>query len=98
MSRILDNDQLRVGPGTVQFPGGLQRPTHVESTMDEGTGDASQPAGLAQQYAFLQPRTVGEVVRADPHEGQSGSRTAVAIRVGGAAGFSGQDRVLPGAP
>src|SRR6266498_5595252 len=82
----------------MQFPGSSQRPTQIEPTMDQNTGDAGQPTGLTQKYAFLEPRAVRKVVGTDPHEGQSGGRRTIAVRVGGATGLSGLDRVLPGAP
>lgn len=35
VSRVFDDDQLGVWPGTVEFPGGVERPAHVEPAVDQ---------------------------------------------------------------
>lgn len=70
MAGVPDRDELRVRPGAGELPRGVQWPTQVEATVDQDARNAGQASGVAQQGAFLQPRAVGEVVRADADERQ----------------------------
>ena len=40
MPRIADNDELRVGPGAGEFPGGSERGAYVEAAVDEDAWNA----------------------------------------------------------
>src|SRR5262245_15864218 len=58
MPGVADDDQFRVGPDAGQRPRGVERSAQVEAAVDEDARDAGQTSGVAQQRAFLQPRTV----------------------------------------
>ena len=46
---VIDDDQLRVGPGAGQRPCGIERSAQVETTMDQDARDTGQTSGVAQQ-------------------------------------------------
>lgn len=58
MPGVPEGDEFRVRPGAGEFPRGVQRPTQVETAVDQDAGDTRQASGVAQQGTFLQPLIV----------------------------------------
>ena len=60
-------------------PGGTNRASHIQATVDQNSREVGEAARLAQQRPLLEPGAVGEIPGADPDEGDLRRRGTRAI-------------------
>ena len=87
VARIRHHDELRLGPGLVQVPGGLRRRGDVVAALDDHAGNVLQAMGVADELPLLEQALVDEIVVLDPGEGDGvvlvAELVAVALVVAG---------------
>jgi hypothetical protein len=95
---VVDDNQLGAWPGAGELPRGDGRTADIGAAVDQHTGDARQPAGLAEQFVVVKEAAVSEVVRADADEGNLVLAGPGAVLPGIPVALHRDDRVLPGQP
>ena len=73
------DDKLCVRPRARQLPRRTKRRAEIETSVHQHARDVAEAVRIAQELVLVEPRSVGEVVGADPHECERGVGWTVAV-------------------
>lgn len=70
VSGVVDDVQLRVGPGAVEIPRAGSGAHHIVATLHDHARNAMQEICIPQQLPFVEETAMVEIVVLDPREGE----------------------------